>query len=249
MRTRSVPARRGLQWIVDGFWLFRKSPLMWIALTLVLALLWMLMFVVRVVGPLLFNLFSPVFFAGLMIGCKDLEEGRDLELRHAFAGFRQHAGPLVTLGGVYLVGMIVVVGLIFIAASGTPLSTVLSGKHADVDSVITTMRHLALALTVSLALYVPLLMLVWFAPLLVVFHGMNAVPAMKLSFEACRKNVMPFTVYGLAILVLWFIATVPFLLGLFVVLPVLFCSIYASYKDVFEPDADAPAPKTVNGEP
>lgn len=248
MRTRSVPARRGLQWIVDGFWLFRKSPFMWIALTLVLAVLWMLMFMVRVVGPLLFNLFSPVFFAGLMIGCKDLEEGRELELRHIFAGFRQRPAPLVTLGGVYLVGMIIVVGLIFMAAAGTPLAAVLSGKSGNVDAAVATMQHLALALTLSLALYVPLLMLVWFAPLLVVFHGLDAVPAMKLSFQACWRNMMPFTVYGLVILALWFIATIPFLLGLFVVLPVLFCSIYASYKDCFEPDAP-PAQTPVNGEP
>jgi uncharacterized membrane protein len=76
-------------------------------------------------------------------------------------------------------------------------------------------------------------MAVWFAPLLVAFHGMAAVPAMKLSFHACWRNMLPFTVYGFVILVLWFLASIPLLLGLLIVLPVVLCSIYASYKDLF----------------
>jgi uncharacterized membrane protein len=234
MRTRAVASGRGWEWIVEGFRLFRKSPFMWIALTLVLALIWMLMFAVKLIGPLLFNLLSPVFFAGFMVGCRDLEQGNELELGHLFAGFRGHAAPLVTVGGVYLVGMIVIFGAILLTTGGGMLSSALSAKHTDVEMMVAALRSLALALIVAFALYVPLLMAVWFAPLLIVFHGMPAVPAMKLSFEACWRNVMPFTLYGLVILVLWFLASIPLLLGLLVVLPVVLCSIYASYKDVFE---------------
>lgn len=239
MRIRSVESGRGWQWIVEGFGLFRRAPLMWIALTLVLALIWMLLFAIRLVGPLLFNLLSPVFFAGFMIGCRDVDEGRDLELAHVFAGFRSHAAPLVTVGGVYLVGMILILGLIFFTAGGSMLPGALSGKHGDIEAVATAVRGLALALIVAFVVYIPLLMAVWFAPLLIAFHGMPAVPAMKLSFEACWRNLLPFTVYGLVVLVLWFLASIPLLLGLLIVLPVVLCSIYASYKDVFEVPAAA----------
>lgn len=238
MRIRSVESGRGWQWIVEGFRLFRKAPFMWITLTLVLALIWMMLFAIKLVGPLLFNLLSPVFFAGFMIGCRDLEEGRELELAHVFAGFRSHAAPLVTVGGVYLVGMIVILGLIFVTAGGSMLPAALSGKHADMAAVMTAVRSLALALIVAFAVYIPLLMAVWFAPLLVAFHGMAAVPAMKLSFHACWRNMLPFTVYGFVVLVLWFLASIPLLLGLLIVLPVVLCSIYASYKDVFEIEPD-----------
>lgn len=239
MRIRSVESGRGWQWIVEGFALFRKAPFMWITLTLVLALIWMLLFAVQLIGPLLFNLLSPVFFAGFMIGCRDLEQGRELELAHVFAGFRGgHAAPLVTVGGVYLVGMIVILGLIFLTAGGSLLPTALSGKHTDMAAVAAAVRGLALALIVAFVVYIPLLMAVWFAPLLVAFHGMAAVPAMKLSFHACWRNMLPFTVYGFVILVLWFLASIPLLLGLLIVLPVVLCSIYASYKDVFEIEPD-----------
>jgi uncharacterized membrane protein len=62
---------------------------------------------------------------------------------------------------------------------------------------------------------------------------------MKLSFAACWANVIPFFVYGLIVLVLWFIASIPLLLGLVVLLPVLFCSVYASYRDIL---TGAPGP-------
>ncbi|MGE5526157.1 MAG: BPSS1780 family membrane protein, partial [Rhodospirillaceae bacterium] len=189
MRIRSVESGRGWQWIVEGFGLFRKAPFMWITLTLVLALIWMILFAIKLIGPLLFNLLSPVFFAGFMIGCRELEQGRELELAHVFAGFRSHAAPLVTVGGVYLVGMIVILGLIFVTAGGSMLPPALSGKHTDMAAVAAAVRGLALALIVAFVVYIPLLMAVWFAPLLVAFHGMAAVPAMKLSFRACWRNL------------------------------------------------------------
>jgi uncharacterized membrane protein len=239
MNVRSVDAGKGWQWIVDGFHLFKKSPLLWVALTIVLALLWILSFAIPVLGPLLFNLLSPVLFAGLMIGCRAVDSGEELELGHLFAGFRQHASALVTVGGVYLVGTIVVLGIVFVVAGGSMLPAVLSKSTADLETLAAAIRSMALAIAVGAAVYVPLMMLIWFAPLLVVFEGLAPVEAMKLSFAACWTNVVPFLVYGLVILVLWFVASIPLLLGLLVLLPVLFCSVYASYRDIF---AAAPGP-------
>jgi len=240
MEARIVETGRGWQWIVDGFALFRKNPLVWISLTVILVLMWMVSLMIPMIGPLLFNLFSPALFAGLMVGCKALESGEPLELAHLFAGFRKNASPLVTIGGVYLVGTIVVVGIVFMAAGGSMLPTVMSKSQPDMEAMAAALRSMALGLTIGFAFYVPLLMMIWFAPLLIVFHDQAPVAAMKLSFRACWINMMPFLVYGLAILVLWFIASIPLLLGLVVLLPVLICSVYTSYKDVFSLGA-APA--------
>jgi uncharacterized membrane protein len=233
MNARVVEAGKGWQWIVDGFGVFRKHPLMWIALTVVLVLMWAVSFVIPLLGPLLFNLLSPVLFAGLMIGCKAADSGEDLELAHLFAGFRKNPAALVTVGGVYLVGTIVVVGIIIIMAGGSMLPTVLQKSPGDMQMLAAALRSMALALTFGFALYLPLLMLIWFAPLLVVFHDLSPVEAMKLSFSACVANWLPFLVYGVIILGLWFIASIPLFLGLVVLLPVLICSVYASYKDIF----------------
>lgn len=245
MEARAVEAGRGWQWIVDGFSIFRKSPLMWIVMTIVVVLLWMVSFLIPVVGPLLFNLLSPVIFAGLMIGCRVIESGEELEIGHLFAGFKTHATPLVTIGGVYLVGTIVIFGIVFVTAGGSMLPALLSKTHSDFETLAAALRSMALALTIGLAFYVPLIMLIWFAPLLVVFNGLSAVEGMKLSFKACAANLLAFLVYGVAIMVLWFIASIPFLLGLVVLVPVLVCSVYASYKDIF----DFGRPQAAGGNP
>jgi len=222
---------------------------MWIALTIALALLWAASLIIPVLGPLLFNLLSPLLFAGLMIGCRALENGEPLEFAHLFAGFRQQAAPLVTVGGVYLVGTIIVVGIVLAIAGGSTLPAVLPKPGTDIETLRVAARSMALAFAVGAAVYLPLLMLIWFAPLLVVFNGLAPVAAMRLSFAACVKNMLPFLVYSAAILLLWLVLSLPAVLGavgaLLVIallvgsIPVLICSIYASYKDIFP--ARAPA--------
>jgi uncharacterized membrane protein len=244
MKARTVEAGRGWQWIVDGFGLFRRSPLMWIALTVVLVLIWMVSFIIPLLGPLLFNLLFPVLFAGLMLGCKAVESGEALELPYLFAGFKKNPTALVTVGGVYLVGTIVVVGMIFITAGGSMLPTVLDKSGGDMQAVAGALRSMALALTIGFALYLPLMMLIWFAPVLVVLHELSPLEAMKASFFACLANWLAFLVYGLIILVLWFIASIPLFLGLVVLVPVLICSVYTSYKDIF---IASPEPRAASG--
>jgi len=250
MEVRVVAAGRGWQWIVDGFALFRKTPAMWLALTTLLVLIWVVSLILPLLGTLLFNLLSPMFVAGLMTGCRAVENGEALEIQHLFAGFRQQAAPLVTIGGVYLVGTIVVMGIVLLAAGGSMLPIVLSkGAGADIETLRAAIRSLAIALVIGSAVYLPLIMLIWFAPLLVMFEGMAPVAAMKLSFAACFRNTVPFLVYGVAILGMWIVLSLPAALGvvgallvlalLLASVPVLICSIYASYKDVFTPSRSA----------
>lgn len=223
--------------------MFRKSPAMWIALTVMLVLLWVASLLIPVLGPLLFNLLSPLLFAGLMIGCRALENGEPLNVTHLLAGFKQQAAPLVTVGGVYLVGTVIVVGIVMVIAGGSMPPAVLPKPGTDIETLRAAARSMALAFAVGAAVYLPLLMLIWFAPLLVVFNGLAPVIAMKLSFTACVRNMLPFVVYGAAIVLLWLVLSLPAVLGaiggllvialLVASIPVLICSIYTSYKDIF----------------
>ena len=63
MEVRVVAAGKGWRWIVAGFALFRKAPAMWIAITILLALIWAVSLILPLLGTLLFNLLSPVFLA------------------------------------------------------------------------------------------------------------------------------------------------------------------------------------------
>jgi uncharacterized membrane protein len=57
--------------------------------------------------------------------------------------------------------------------------------------------------------------------------------AMKSSFRGCLKNVVPFLLYGIVGLVLAIIAIIPVGLGFLVLGPVMWGSMYSSYRDIF----------------
>jgi hypothetical protein len=230
MNTRSVAAGNGWQWIRGGFELFRQNPVIWIALFFIYLLICMGMSIVPIIGPILVNLLAPVFMAGFMLGCQALESGEELEINHLFAGFKHNTAQLITVGGLYLAGMIVIAGVIFVTAGGAVLAL---GEAEHAMQAGADADKLLLPLLLLLALMLPLIMAYWFAPTLVVFHGISAADAMKLSFAACLRNIMPFTVYSLVCVLLLLLAAIPLGLGLVVMIPTMTASLYVSYKDIF----------------
>jgi len=232
MEPRQVAAGQGWQWIVEGFDLFKKSPIIWVVLFIILFLITIALHFIPILGPLVFYILSPVFLAGLMIGCKAQQNGEELEIAHLFAGFKKNTNSLIALGGVYLVGQIIIFGVMFIFGGGAIFS-LMRGGQPDLAAMTAAMSSAMLAVLVGLALYIPLAMALWFAPALAIFNDMQPVPALKSSFNACLKNVIPFLIYGIALFVLTLIASIPLFLGFLVLIPVIFTSIYTGYKDIY----------------
>ena len=114
----------------------------------------------------------------------------------------------------------------------------------DPWAVASVLGSLGLAILVGLLvfllLYLPLVMAVWFAPALVVLRGVAPLEAMRLSFNGCLRNIVPFLLYGLLGIGLAIVATIPLLLGWLVLGPVTIASLYASYCDVYEDQVSAP---------
>lgn len=235
MIVKSVAAGDGWIWIRGGFDLFRQNPVIWIALFLIYLLIGMALSIVPAIGPIVLNLLAPVFMAGFMLGCQALESGEELEINHLFAGFKHNTAQLVTVGGIYLAGIITIVGLVFVTTGGAVLS--MPGHAPAMEEAAGP--GMLLAALVALALLLPLIMAYWFAPILVIFHGLKAVDAMKLSFSACLKNLWPFTIYGLISMVLMVLAAIPLGLGLLVMIPTMTASLYVSYRDIFSEEVVA----------
>jgi uncharacterized membrane protein len=72
-----------------------------------------------------------------------------------------------------------------------------------------------------------------YAPMLVYFHNATPVDALKLSLRAFLANVGPMLVYGLILILLAVLASIPIMLGWFILLPVIFTSLYASFCGIF----------------
>ena len=72
-----------------------------------------------------------------------------------------------------------------------------------------------------------------FAPALAMFHQQGPAEAMKASFVACLKNILPFFVYSVIATLLALVASIPMGLGWLVLGPVMAASLYTSYRDIF----------------
>lgn len=242
MEARKVSAINGWLWVKQGFWLFRKSPLLWVSLTAIGVIGMLGLASVPVVGDPLATLLLPILLAGYMLGCHAQAQGEELELAHLFAGFQRNAQQLVTLGGINLVIKLLILGVMKMAGGAELVDILMSGKQVEDHAVLMrAVESAGMALPVGLILFSLLMMAMQFAPMLVVFGKMLPVPAMKASLRAFLRNIVPLTVYGVMLLPFAFLASLPMMLGWLVLMPVVIASMYATYRDLFPMQPEAAA--------
>ena len=241
--------------------MFRFAPLAWLALVFGY---WMAMTVISFipyVGVVAASVLIPAFSVGFMAASRAAEGRLPLELSNLGAGFRDHVGAQIALGAVYFAAIAALLAATALADGGTLARWMSTGERPSPE-VLASDEFLR-ALLVSAVLYVPVMMAFWFAPVLVAWHGLSAVKALFFSFFASLINWRAFLAYGAGAAIVLFIlpaavalgamllsggtartvllsAMLPFLLML---LPTLFASFYASYRDVFGGREEPPAEK------
>ncbi len=85
-----------------------------------------------------------------------------------------------------------------------------------------------------------------FAPLLVFFNNMPPMQAVQVSIRGILKNIGPILVYYVTLALLAALATIPMFLGWFILMPLFFTSLYASYCGIFprEEKPSSPPPQS-----
>lgn len=231
---RTVPAAHGWTWIADAWALFKAAPGTWIAIIIVLLVIFFVLMLVPFLGAVGQYLLMPVFVGGIVAGCRAIDDGGTLEFNHLFEGFKTHFGTLIAVGALYLAGFIAVLLVVMLLTGASVFALFMTGGSGAQDvATAGAVLTILLAVLIAVALSIPLLMAVWFAPPLVVFHGLGAVEAMKASFSGCLRNILPFLVYGIAGLFLAILATIPLGLGWLVLGPVLVATVHTAYKDIY----------------
>jgi hypothetical protein len=228
--TRSVAAGQGWAWIVGGFKLFKKNPGIWIAIVVLLFVISIVLSFIPLLGSLALLLLMPVFTGGIMLGCRSLAGGGPLEIGHLFAGFQNQTGSLVVLGAISI-GLTILVMLPVMALVGFgAFFGASTGGAVGAGGIGATFL---LAFLIAFGLSVLIYMALWFAPALVVFRGASPVAALKQSFGACLKNIVPFLIYGVVLVVLGIVAAIPLMLGWLVLGPVVAASVFVAFQDIF----------------
>jgi len=228
-----VPGSHGWRWISEGYSYFRKDPLAWVLTMIVFMLITVGLSFIPFVS-LVINILMPVFIGGIMLGCQALDKGKNIQISHLFACFQTNAGKLIGLGGLYL-GSTIVIGIItaiVIMVSGG-MEAFVAASNGEPRQLESFGVEMISAVAVALLLFVPLMMGFWFAPPLIALHNLPLFQAIQISYHGCKRNMMPFFIYGLIALLFSAIAALPFFIGYLILAPVLMASLYAAYKDIF----------------
>lgn len=261
MQARIASWARGARWLGEGWLLFRVAPLAWLALVFAYWLLMTLVSLVPAIGVAAASMLMPAFSVGFMTASRGAERARAIEFGQLFAGFRERLAAQLVLGAVYLACLALLFAATTLADDGALVRWMLTGQRPDGETLQSD-GFLA-ALVAAVALYVPVMMMFWFAPLLVAWHGLAPAKALFFSFFACFLNWRAFLAYGavtaLLTVVLPFALLSALLLAtggalrfsamslalplLIVLLPTLFASFYLSYRDIFGAPATASWPE------
>lgn len=251
MRAQTLPAAAGWQWILGGFAIFRRNPLM---LGMLVVSYWftvLFLNVVPVIGVVVASLAIPGLSVGLMQAARNLERGQPIGLQTLYGSLKENARTLIALGALYLACTLGILGLSALVDGGDFLKFMLSSSRAE-RAAVEDADFILPALFITI-LMTPVLMAYWFAPVLAAWHRLSLGRSLFFSFVACWMNWRPFLAYGiglvvfagilpgivLGLLLLLFPGAASFITALvtipmvLVVAPTIFASFYACYRDIF----------------
>jgi hypothetical protein len=247
---RIVPLIRGAQWLGEGWQLFRVAPLAWIALVLTYYLLMTAVSMLPLVGIVAASVLVPPFAVGFMAVSRAAAMRAPVTLPLLFSGLREHVVAQLSLGGVYLVCLALLLAATALADGGALAHWMLSGEPPS--AALLESGAFFRAMATAAALYLPVMMMFWFAPVLVAWHGVSAAKALFFSFVACLINWRAFVAYGVVAVLMTVVAPLLVLSAvlyasggalraqaislmfplILVMLPTLLASFYVSYRDV-----------------
>lgn len=258
----------GPGWLRSGIQLFTQQRHSWMMLMLLFFAFSLLAITLPVLGPLLTKVVAPAFTAGMMACCFKLTRGEKFKLADVLSALRQRGPQLIRLGLIYTLLLLFLSYLLvlffsnfggqdFIQSLVTFNEAALAGEKPDPSSLVVPEPVVIIKTAIFwLLCYVPILMLMTFAPILVWKYQLGLLESMRLSFMAIWTNRAAIWRYILALLVViaiylvpllligWvlasysdsvmpLIATMIFVISALIIKPILITSVYEAHKDLF----------------
>ena len=202
MVVRTLPASAGFKWLRDALALYRRQPFAFTALVILYTMTVSLLAYLPVIGMPLAAVLIPFGTIGLTLAGREAERGTMPMPVLMVQPFRdtQQRKALAKLGVINAALVLVLVLLVWLFSADELANwNVVEGK---IDAASARQNFPWDAIIAAAVLYVPILMLTWFAPYLVAWHGYTIGKAMFFSFFACWRNRWPFLALGTALVAL-----------------------------------------------
>lgn len=242
-------AERAVEWLAGAWRLFIAAPGMWIVLSIVFLLVFVVLNLVPVIGMLIALVLAPALSGGVLLAARDAEAGRPLDLGRLFEPLftERVRGDIVILGllyaGAFVTASVASMLLVIVTAGLSVTDPGLFSGQGGIDpgSAASIGIGVLLALMTWFLLGMLVLAVFFYAIPLVVLGSLPPIQAIGLGVRGLLQNALPLLVLGLIWTVLTLLATLPLLLGWLVLGPLMWTAWYASYRDIFEPAETMPA--------
>ena len=240
---RSVSAGAAFSWISSSWELFRQQPGTWIGYIVALFGMSILLGYIPVVGDIVWMCIQPLLIAGVVYSCYTLRKEGAFVFADLFVAFQRKTGSLlitILIPFVFMIAMIFAMGLL-IGFAGSFIGSDLFGSNLEAmlrniltnDGIATILGAALLFIIIMIVTVSIFAMMLWFAPALVLMHDMAPFDAIKMSFSACLKNLLPGIVFFIMMSGLMLISIIPLFLGLLITVPMFFICHYTSYHSIF----------------
>jgi hypothetical protein len=199
MIVRTLPARAGLTWLRDALRLYRRQPFAFTSLVILYTIGVSLLAYVPFVGLPLAAVLVPFGTLGLTLAGRDAERGKMPMPTLMVEPFRdqQQRKALALLGFVNATLVLVLVTLISLLAADELAQWKL--VDGQIDPASAGQNFPWDAIIVAALVYLPILMVTWFAPQLVAWHRLPIAKALFFSFFTCWRNRWPFLMLAAAL--------------------------------------------------
>lgn len=232
MKSKVVSASRAPIWLSKGWKFFRLDPVKWsiqgiICLALAVVLHW-----VPILGALVFALISPALLGGLMYSAWRAYKFKSFEIPHLFYPLTAEDKriDILILGGL----LIVIYMVLYILGSsliGSYLETAESSGW--IVAILTPSAGMLLSLFAVVSIGLVVFMIMAYAIPLVVFTDTAALSAIRGAITAILKNFLPALLFAALVFGLSIAASLPFGLGLIVLLPVVGSALLVAFTETF----------------
>ncbi len=206
MLIKTLPARAGLKWLRDALALYRRQPFAFTSLVILYTMGLSLLTFVPLVGLPIATVLVPFGTIGLTLAARDAERGVMPLPTLMMEPFRnpQQRSALIRLGLVNAAMVLVLILIVWLFSADDLSNWKIIDGQIDRDSAGQNFPWDAVI--AAAVVYVPILMLTWFAPQLVAWHGQPIGKALFFSFFACWRNRWPFLTLAAALFALFFAA-------------------------------------------
>lgn len=213
-------------WLLDGWGIYKRAPITWTFMILLFSIAYIVA-MNSLPGKAIAALLVPVFLGGIYVAAFKADNGEPISMEALFSMFKdsQKLKQLLTIGGI---GVAVVASTYLVENMAGSDYAMATGRRNSINYRETTLGE-----TLSQLVFWAWSLATLFSIPLVAITNQGAIESIKNSIFAALFNLIPLFLFSFCAILLTILSAIPFGLGLFVVVPILFCATYFIFKTVY----------------